>query len=223
MTNHDTQQLSAYLDGQLTAAGRQRVEAHLRDCPACRQVLQDLTAILRAAPSYEGAPPARDLWPEIAAGIDRARVVPLAPRRAPRLFTWRQLVAASALLAAAASGAVWLATRGSPPPLQEARALRSAEPGVRLAGLDARADAAYDTAVSDLEQVLAAGRDRLDTATVRVLEQSLATIDRAIAEARAAIVADPANAWLSAQMAANMRRKLDLLRRAAAAVEAAQL
>jgi hypothetical protein len=56
---------------------------------------------------------------------------------------------------------------------------------------------------------------------VRVVEQNLEVIDRAIAEARAAIAADPANAYLNGQVAANMRRKLDLLRRTAAAIEAA--
>jgi hypothetical protein len=83
-----------------------------------------------------------------------------------------------------------------------------------------RADSAYDGAVADLEAVLSQGRGRLDTATVRVIEQSLLVIDLAIAEARAAIAADPANAYLNGQIAANMRRKLDLLRRAAAAIEA---
>lgn len=87
----------------------------------------------------------------------------------------------------------------------------------------ARADSAYDLAVADLQRILAEGRGRLDTATVRVIEDNLAVIDRALAEARAAIERDPANAFLKNAMAANMRRKLDLLRRASDAIAATEL
>ena len=51
--------------------------------------------------------------------------------------------------------------------------------------------------------------------TVRVLEQNLAVIDRAIVEAGRALAADPGNAYLNAHFARTMRRKLDLLRQAA--------
>ena len=82
------------------------------------------------------------------------------------------------------------------------------------------ADAGYDRAVRDLERVLNNGRGRLDSATVATIEQSLHKIDAAIAEARAAIQRDPANAYLRRQIASNMRRKVDLLRVAANAIAA---
>ncbi len=69
--------------------------------------------------------------------------------------------------------------------------------------------------MSDLKRVLAAGRGTLDTATVRVLERNLALIDRAIADARRALAADPNNAYLNAHLARTMHQKIDLLRRAA--------
>jgi hypothetical protein len=72
----------------------------------------------------------------------------------------------------------------------------------------------YDAAIAELEGALAAGRGRLDTATVRQIEQNLAVIDRAIAQARAALAADPADAYLNHHLADTMRRKLQLLRRA---------
>lgn len=77
------------------------------------------------------------------------------------------------------------------------------------------AEGTYESAVRDLEQALASGRDRLDTATVRVLEESLRAIDAAILEARRALVADPASVYLNNHLAETMRRKLELLRRAA--------
>jgi hypothetical protein len=93
--------------------------------------------------------------------------------------------------------------------------------GDSLAVLQASAaDAEYDAAVRDLEQLLAAGRERLDSTTVRTIEQSLARIDVAIAEARVAVQRDPSSAYLSRQIAANMRRKLNLLRVATQAIAA---
>jgi len=212
--------LTPYLDGELDAETQRQLEDHLATCASCRMLLVDLRAIVSAAPGYRGAPPPRDLWPGIAAGIDRARVVPLPNRFTPRLFTLRQLMAASVLLAAAAGGLAWFAARGDGAPPSPALAGPATEsPTASLAAMT-RADSAYGGATAELEQVLVEGRGRLDTATVRVIEQSLIVIDQAIAEARAAIAADPANAYLNGQIAANMRRKLDLLRRAATAIEA---
>jgi hypothetical protein len=80
------------------------------------------------------------------------------------------------------------------------------------------AESQYESAVADLEKLLADGRDKLDTATVRVLEESLGKIDTAIAEARAAIERDSSNAFLNRQLAASMRKKLNLLRAVASAL-----
>jgi hypothetical protein len=82
------------------------------------------------------------------------------------------------------------------------------------------AEQKYDAAVAELEQVLQQGRGTLDTTTVHVLERNLALIDRAIADARRALAADPHNAYLNAHLAGTMRRKIDLLRQAAAIVAA---
>jgi hypothetical protein len=81
-------------------------------------------------------------------------------------------------------------------------------------------DPAYDAAVADLQSVLDQGRDRLDPATVRVLEESLSTIDAAIDDARRALAADPANERLNTYLAGTRQRKLELLREASGIVTA---
>ena len=88
------------------------------------------------------------------------------------------------------------------------------------AGQPASAEQKYDAAVADLQRVLEQGRGTLDTTTVRVLERNLALIDRAIADARRALAADPSNSYLNAHLARTMRRKIDLLRQAADLVAA---
>jgi hypothetical protein len=80
----------------------------------------------------------------------------------------------------------------------------------------AMADAQYDAAVSDLEKAVRQGRGRLDAATIAIVEHNLQIIDQAIDQAREALAVDPANSYLSGHLVEARRRKLDLLRRAAA-------
>jgi anti-sigma factor RsiW len=226
MSDHFTGQLSAFLDGELDDLARARLETHLGECLGCTRTLADLRAIVAAAPHYQGREPARDLWVGIERRLDEAEVLPLATSRPPvlpsynpsndRRFGWKELIAASIVMAAVGGGAVWVALgRGAPEaPVAAADAAR---PELSNAAF---ADQQFDAAVRDLEELLAAGRDRLDSSTVRTIEQSLARIDGAILEARNAIQRDPANAYLSRQIAANMRRKLNLLRVATQAIAA---
>ena len=74
--------------------------------------------------------------------------------------------------------------------------------------------AAYDATIAELGTALRLDGDRLDTATVRVLEENLAIIDRAIAEARTALEQDPASRYLNGHLGRTLRRKVDLLQRA---------
>ena len=77
-------------------------------------------------------------------------------------------------------------------------------------------DPTYDQAIAELENTLAAHRAELDTSTVRIVEQNLAIIDRAIDQARRALAADPASPYLHQHLALQMKAKLELLRRTTA-------
>jgi anti-sigma-K factor RskA len=228
MSDRYTSQLSAYLDGELDLPSRRRLEVHLTECAECTALLADLRAIVAAAPRYEGREPAHDLWKQIEARLDEPEVIELHQRssvnRQPqRRFGWRELLAASFVMAVLGGGATWLALHNrtqTPTAVAVQPTLRPAAPLSDSVKTVAYAEQQYDSAVRDLEQLLAAGRSRLDTATVRTVEESLQKIDAAIAEARAAIQHDPANVYLNRQIAANMRRKLNLLRAATNAIAA---
>ena len=223
MSDQFTGQLSAFLDGELDDLARARLETHLGECLDCTRTLADLRAIVAAAPHYQGREPARDLWQDIERRLDEAEVVPISSSRpavqpsSNRSFTWRELIAASIVMAAVGGGAVWMALGRGTPETPVAVAPEALAPELNNAAF---ADQQFDAAVRDLELLLAQGRDRLDSSTVRTIEQSLARIDDAILEARNAIQRDPANAYLSRQIAANMRRKLNLLRVATQAIAA---
>jgi hypothetical protein len=140
-----------------------------------------------------------------------------------------QLAAAAVLLVALSAGAMWLALRGtalSPAPTggfsrppDALTATPTTAPGSD-GGVNATASLAvvtnprYDASIASLEQALADGRGRLDPKTLRVIEQNLRIIDRALTEARQAVAADPNNTWLRSHLAATMKRKVDLLRTA---------
>lgn len=232
MSDAFTQHLSAYHDGELDDLSRARLEAHLVGCDECSSVLADFRAIAAAAPEYRGRQPRHDLWPGIESRLEEPEVVPIgaAGRRAVSpsglRFTLRQLIAASIVMAALGGGSAWLALRHqadarvavTPPGARQTPS--PADVTVPDANNAAYADARYDAAVHDLEQVLDAGRSRLDSTTVRTVEESLARIDQAISQARAAIQRDPANLYLNRQITANMRRKINLLRAAANAIAA---
>jgi anti-sigma factor RsiW len=238
MTMHEkwTDQLSDYLDGELTANEQAAVAAHLRECAECTEVLNDLKRVIARAQGIEARPPQSDLWGGIAGRLDVAPIqaTPFrAPARARRFaFTMPQLAAASLTIAAMSGGLAWsLAQRAATtarPPQHAGVSSEAATAGVPVAAVAPEgsepadvetvslADAQYDAAVADLERALKSGRGRLDPATIATVEHNLETIDHAIQQAREALAGDPANTYLSSHLVEARRRKLDLLRRAAA-------
>jgi hypothetical protein len=192
--------------------------------------------VVARAQALEPRPPRTDLWPGVAVRIERTTQ----PRRFS--FTLPQIAVAAVLLMAISGGVVWLAVNrsaeasrsvaqtGHPASAAQSaeREASAAQPVEREASAQPNAiaiapvnfaDAQYDAAVSDLEKALRAGRGRLDQATITIVEHNLQLIDQAIAQAREALAADPANTYLSGHLVEARRRKLDLLRRAAALAE----
>jgi hypothetical protein len=226
MSDQWMDRLSEYLDDELTDGERIALEAHLQGCGECAAVLADLRQVTARARRLENRAPTNDLWPSIArrigANASETPPVNLASRKAARRwsFSLPQLAAAGIALMTVSGGTVWL-LRG-PVPQDEAPVIAgpSGTPPAVNAGSTTGgiANQSIATAVSDLEQVLQRGRGQLDTTTVRVIEQNLAAIDRAIAQAQQALNTDPANLYLNTHLAETMRRKLDLLRQAAALV-----
>ncbi len=239
MTDQWTDRLSQYLDDELPPDERATLEAHLGHCAACGAVLADLRRIVARAQGLADRLPARDLWPGIAArigagtpGREATEVGSIGTGRRRWSFSLPELAAAGIALMALSGGAVWLLHPGPAPTAVAAGPARppavapagtplvspSGSPRVALSSSRQAAGRSYDAAVADLEGVLATGRGRLDSTTVRVIERNLATIDSAIAQAQRAVAADSANVYLNSHLAETMRRKLELLRQAAALV-----
>jgi hypothetical protein len=71
-----------------------------------------------------------------------------------------------------------------------------------------------DMAIAELQDALTLNEGKLDSATVRVVRQNLAVIDRAIRQAQRALRRDPGNTYLNLHLANTMRQKIELLRHA---------
>jgi len=225
-----TDTLSDYLDGELAPVERAAVDAHLKECASCTGALNDLKRVVARAQTLEPRDPDADLWPGIRTRIDAIAQ----PRRFS--FTLGQLAAAAVLLIAVSAAVVWqLAARTANRSIPAAASEQASTPPVRTVAPTSEwndraladgavapvsfADAQYDAAVADLEKALQAGRGRLDRSTIEIVEHNLQIIDHAITQAREALSADPANSYLSQHLVEARRRKLDLLRRAAALAE----
>ncbi|HJS44275.1 MAG TPA: zf-HC2 domain-containing protein [Gemmatimonadales bacterium] len=202
-----TNRLSEYLDGELGNDERVALEAHLATCGQCYATLGQLRQVVARAKSLEDREPAKDLW----TGIRERMIQGSEPRRhAPvasgRRFSFSvpQLLAASIALVLISSGGVWMA-------LKPATVISRETPGTTITPVAWTSPT--DVAVAELQDALARNESRLDTATVRVVRQNLAVIDRAIAEARVALERDPGNTYLNLHLADTMRRKVELLRR----------
>jgi len=73
----------------------------------------------------------------------------------------------------------------------------------------------YDREIAKLRSIVRSRRADLDPTTVAVLEQSIAVIDSAIAQSRAALAKDPASGFLATQLNHSLEKKVELLRTAA--------
>src|SRR5438128_10150122 len=134
MTDPWTEQLSDYVDGELSADEQRRLEVHLATCADCTSVLSGLREVAMTARTLASQPPPVDLWPGIAARSGERRASSMgAPVTAKRAATRRglldwldrkftitlpQAAAAAAALAAVAGLGVWLwMSHGSSPAL----------------------------------------------------------------------------------------------------------
>jgi len=210
--------LSEYLDGELDNEERAALEAHLATCGQCYATLGELSQVVTRAKALQNTEPATDLWPDIRARLMPARDTRIAPApaRSRRFaFTIPQLLAACLALVMLSGGVVWMALGGG---ARRAPFVNSADeptppPEFRTVSNE-RWKVQSDMAIADLQDALTLNEGKLDTATVRIVRQNLAVIDRAISQAQRALKRDPGNTYLNLHLANTMRQKIDLLRRA---------
>ena len=195
------------VDGTLDAERQAQVDAHCRTCAACRELLDDLRQIRAAAATLDRRTPSPELWRAIAAKVEPADAA-MPPRRGKP--GWPQLgaLAAAAALVLMLGAAAWFASgtngRGG--------GNGTASDLVRNAATELQlAEQHYQNAITALEQLTVERDTALDPAVAAEIKLSLQSIDRAIADSRAALKSDPNSFVAQTSLLEALRMKVGLL------------
>ena len=205
--------LNDYVDGQLTEETQEAVVQHLAQCDICRNEASFLRSLLTTAAGLpEGVAPGQDLWPGIAARIVQGKAAAEDDGGDPAWLTRGMRVAAAVALIAVSSllTAVWVRNQSA----VDSDAGEGGRPAAAALAQVRAFEKAYGMDISELSSALQAHRTHLAPETVRVIEENLGTIDRAIQEAQAALAADPGNQRPAHTILAMYMRKIDLLQQA---------
>jgi len=225
--------LNDYVDGLLDQRTALAVSEHLSGCSECSVQHAKLTLVLT---SVEELPrsvlPSDDMWAELKQILEQRKEIVLPvpaakPASGSRVNVaaqtpWRSrafMAAAAVILVAVSSGitAIVLQNRYETNLAKTAPAFRAPvapetdNPGLLISFRLAEGE--YNRAIGQLAQSVDQQRSRLNPETIRTVDRSLAVVDSAIAEAKAALLADPNNGTLVDLLSASYQRKLDLLRR----------
>ncbi|MGH7558784.1 MAG: hypothetical protein ACREMD_13585 [Gemmatimonadota bacterium] len=213
-------EMNDFAEGLLDRTAARRAEEHLRICAECRaevESLRSLLADMRDLPRE--IRPRRDLFPGIARSVWHPELVLVhgPDRRHSALHGLRRPLAAAAVLLVALTAAMtaWILDQQPAEPVAEIPPPTQLTPAADV--MEVATD--YEDAITELAITLQQSGSELDPATVRLVEENLLVIDRAIRESRAALAADPANQVLKELVVAGYEQKLDLLRRAARSAE----
>lgn len=226
--------LHDYVEGVLEAGGRQGVSGHLERCAQCRQVVAETRRLMELTGDLpRKIPPRRDLWPGVesrigsrAGGADVGKSAAKGGRWSRPWEAWRPLAAAATLLmAVGVGGYLWSSAEGGPDRAAD-RAERAAPAleGDPVTGSLASAalepaERDYLRTTADLLEILDRNRDRLAPETRQALDRTLATIDEAVRDLKAALEEDPNSRQLMLMLESTYRQKIDVLRTAARAVQ----
>lgn len=218
MNDHLTWEvLNDLVDGVLSPASATAAEAHARSCDTCRAALAELReAVTLARELPDSVTPPGDLWNDVRATIEQGKVarLPLGDGSVSRqgwFVTPARLAAAAVVLVATTASVTSLVLKE-----RETDVVAVAPaPSATVSASWQRSEREFQASVLELREQLEMLHDHLSPQTLVKVEKAMATIDLAIAEAREALLRDPANAALSELLASNYRQKIDLLRRTA--------
>jgi hypothetical protein len=160
------EKISAFVDGDLDALERREIEQHLMGCSDCQVAAEELRAIKALAQQSAAVSPPEAMWSVIREAVGQK----------PEGFFERRVPAWS-LAGMALAAAVLLMILGS-------SLLRPKDP-------IERARRSYLSAIRELEGASGQATPKLPAKAQAKLVESLAVVDRAIAECERALVAAP--------------------------------
>src|SRR5262245_11241692 len=193
------ERIQELVDGTLGAIRRSELEQHLTQCDACSALKTDLERIRDAAAALPALPPPDGAWLQIAGRLRQEGRIgeTSAPASRSRNYAWLA-IAATLVLAAGLSIAYLFRTTpaspASPSPGPSTTAAGNPKGAESVEAVQTQVDAAqdaYEKAIMKMDDLRKANMNALDPQTSQVIENNLGIIDRAIAENRAAVKAEP--------------------------------
>jgi anti-sigma factor RsiW len=202
--------LSAFVDGDLSAAEAQAVRAHGAGCPRCAAALADLSALVSAARGLDRPEPPPTLWPAVAGALerhDRPWWMTL------RLFGTGALAGAAAVSIVALGLGSWRAHRAPVlQPTPEAVASAAADPLLAEAEAEfAAAAAAYESSIEKLRGLLVREEPRWSAEERALYAERLVQLDEAIARSQDLARRNPADSTGNEQLFAAYQQKITFL------------
>jgi anti-sigma factor RsiW len=218
---HPTQfEINDFVDGSLSASARSAVAEHLEGCTTCRQLVDDLGELRRAAAGLEPVEPPPQVWTRIEKEL---RLIP----NDKRPVAIQPSTAASRWMVIGRSPTMWLGAAAAVVMLAVGLSVRMgyfAQPGPTAAPNGSEAPTAqsveaelllaeqhYQNAINGLEQIAKSENGALDPATANTFQANLAVVDQAISESRAALRTQPNNEPAQQSLLASFKAKIGLL------------
>jgi anti-sigma factor RsiW len=206
------------VDGTLEPELQEELDVHLRQCPSCRALEEDLAAMKGAAAELPDYTPRAEVW----TALSQRLAGELAARPRPVWTGTRVALAMAATLVLAVSASVWLLRGPAPAQAPQASAAQAGAPAAGV--IQSKEDLVQDVdehlriaeehylkAIVGLEQVVKSGESTLDPALAATLQKNLGVIDQAATESREAIKAQPNNQLAQASLFEALRQKVALL------------
>ncbi len=198
MKHPSEETINDYVDGALSAHERADVKRHVESCAQCALLAAELRHVVEAAASLPSIDPPARVW---------GRLEPQLGQRANGLEYRFILAAAATVLLVMLVGwryAGWVSWP-SPPAEPASDLALSVESELQ------EAEGHYQKAIDGLQQIADREKGVLDPATAATLRKSLAVIDQAISESRAALNADPHNVSAQESLLQGLKAKVTLL------------
>ena len=227
------EQLSEYLDGELSTLARSRVGDHLSACAACSAALADLSLIVGAA--HESGevlfdpPDARAMWLRISNVVEGERALRPAPRPEParpslwaRLFSkrWELTLPQMAAAVSAVAVSVALVTAVGVQGLRDVASQRDEDRQANTKGAVAAREGVYPRAfvsqqqarISYLQQRVEQRKAAWNPRMRESFDRSINVIDQAMADALQELERNPHDEVSEEMLNSALRDKVELLR-----------
>ena len=175
---------------------------HLASCADCRSTISRVRSLLTAARSLpREVPPPPEVWTALRARVRQGRA-------RHRSWAWGRWIAAAASVAFLVSAALLVPGRGKGTDMKAKAMTVQSPPAIT------RVELHFAETLAELRATLDTQRPRYAPAAAIVVDRTLAVIDTAIAETRAALTEDPHNPALVEILSSHYERKVELLQRA---------